>query len=347
MPSTRSVFISKNLKFEDFKRDGFIPILSAVIKILELITLAVFPLALHVILTQSSEKMRYYKFLLSVQITVTTVLNTLVVLTNPIIIFPFKAAYMECVFECDYTMTKIMYLVIVGSILCMATSTALQLAYRIMVTYDDSHILKKLCRPKVFTFITTGVFVVATTVLFTPIAMDPPMGKGLKEILQYDFPAVIPIFEQHEFIMGYLPDHQGPVNFAITSFFAVSVGLIPLAIWLLFLMVRRLKEMKKSLQKHTYKVHAMLSRALYVQVSLTVILLIPLFVCLTAALVFSSVWGKVLLELAKLSISIYSICEVITIMYFITPYREYLKKLFCLKNNRIENHTSSSQRYLS
>uniref|UniRef100_A0A7E4V5H2 G protein-coupled receptor n=1 Tax=Panagrellus redivivus TaxID=6233 RepID=A0A7E4V5H2_PANRE len=168
-------------------------------------------------------------------------------------------AYIDGYVATDYKLTKVVYLLIIGSITNFVTTTTVQLAYRIMVTFDSSHVLFKLCEPKKFILTSMLVFVSMTAFLFTPIAMDKPMGEGLKDLVITDFPALGPVFEKHPYTMGYLPGHEGGIRFANKSFFIASCFMVPMVAMLTILMLKRLIEIKKSLHKQKYNLHAMLS----------------------------------------------------------------------------------------
>uniref|UniRef100_A0A7E4VFB7 G protein-coupled receptor n=1 Tax=Panagrellus redivivus TaxID=6233 RepID=A0A7E4VFB7_PANRE len=320
-----SKIIHANLTTRDFDPLGLNDTLHVVIKVFEIITICFYPFAMFVIWTRSPQKMSYYKYFLCAQITGTTVLNTMLIIGNPQIVFPFLIAYCDGFFVLDYDLTKWIFFATVLSIVVTATTTALQLIYRILITLDPRHPFYRLVAPKVFNALILVVFLCLLAIIFLPFGLDPPTPDIAS--LKNRFPVLVQVFDDHPYVMGYFPDHSGPIRFPITALFIISLFIIPGISFLVFVMIRRLRKMKKSLQKQTYALHAVLCRALFVQTGLTFTLFVPQVIGFMYSLKFGRIEGNIIQLLLILCAAIYSVAEVVCLLYFITPYRKFVANI--------------------
>uniref|UniRef100_A0A7E5A0M9 G protein-coupled receptor n=2 Tax=Panagrellus redivivus TaxID=6233 RepID=A0A7E5A0M9_PANRE len=215
----------------------------------------------------------------------------------------------------------------------IATGQALQFAYRISVTYDDSHWMRKLLATKLsrLYFSMFSLLLVLSSLCLVPVVTNIIDPLQAQQMFVADFPALQALVDQYPSLTGYHPELTNSIFDFILYYGTAFCPALPLiSIISLTLFARRLQRLKRNSILKTHSIHVMLWKALCAQCACFTIFLISPLTVFVYCLYFEVIWGSYVATLSIFVNSFHIIACSLCILWFITPYRNYVKD--CLHN---------------
>uniref|UniRef100_A0A7E4W366 Serpentine receptor class gamma n=1 Tax=Panagrellus redivivus TaxID=6233 RepID=A0A7E4W366_PANRE len=334
MASERERFIAMNLTFADVQPEQVFRITHAFCYTFYLMGFVCYPFAIFIILTKSPKGMGFYKYLIIYQLSSTTLLNITVLLTDPNVLLPFWMGYLNGPIVYDYEITLILYGVILFVLILVFHSTMAQLIYRQFSSFNTESVLRMAIKPPIFITIMVVGLLASVGLLLVPAVMVEPHGTKLQELIP-TYPVLAEVLQKHPFLMGYFPDNAGPIRIAIKVVFIAALTLIPLTGLVILFLMRMLSRLKQKLLRQSYYLHAMLSRALFVQLFLSTVFLMVALDLVIGAIYFQLKSGVICICIAKCLASMHTVFDICAQMYVIKPYRVYIMEKFGLRRRLV------------
>uniref|UniRef100_A0A7E4WC33 Serpentine Receptor, class H n=1 Tax=Panagrellus redivivus TaxID=6233 RepID=A0A7E4WC33_PANRE len=275
--------------------------------------------------------MRVYKHVLILELVGSFTFDVILILFRPVLLWPMRAAITTGILGGQPYSVFIVFGAALSGEAMIVTIQVIQFVYRASATYDNSHWIRRMLTKNVshVYYCYFIMFSVLICIHLAPVLtnIDDPMKS--QALFLADFPALKPLVCEHPFLTGYHPEVSNFTIDAILYYGMVMGSSTPfVCILAIVFFVSRMKLMKTTETQKTYTVHLMLFRALVAQnVFMFVFLALPLTV-FVYCLYFEVLWGSYIATLSLVVISFHIIACCLSILWFIVPYRLFVRKCF-------------------
>uniref|UniRef100_A0A7E4VVM7 Serpentine Receptor, class H n=1 Tax=Panagrellus redivivus TaxID=6233 RepID=A0A7E4VVM7_PANRE len=327
-----------NATIDDIDHPVINKICSIVYALFTVINIAFAIPTLYIIVFKSTRAMGVYKHYLLLEIVCSCFFTIIGFAWQPVFMWPLRAVYGAGIINKNVESSRIVVITYCTTIVCMIVIQSMQAFYQLVVSLHSENFMKKLVKNvyAVYAVFVINVGCIAGTgcILLIPNNNLSPEIMNAKFI--NDIPAMAPFIKSHPSFIGYHPDVTNNIETIITFSLTVNALLPFVVIITSIVFYYIMKRLKRMVSQHTYAVHIMLLRSLFVQLSMQLIfIIIPIILC-SLTLKIEAAWGSYVTTPSLTFASTHLFLEAIGIIYFVKPYRRYFSKTIRTLRRRVQ-----------
>uniref|UniRef100_A0A7E4VPE6 G_PROTEIN_RECEP_F1_2 domain-containing protein n=1 Tax=Panagrellus redivivus TaxID=6233 RepID=A0A7E4VPE6_PANRE len=289
--------------------------------------------------------MGVYKHLLFLEVIMSYVITVISFGWQPVFLCPFRAGYCVGPLCWDRVSNYACFQAFLISALLIVHIHSMKIIYQLAITYRTDTFVKRAMTNVKFIY---GMFIgmVVFSVVLTSAALLPAVLEidphQTSAVFIQDVPALAELIARESTFGGFHPDfNKSSMDLILNIAFSLT-AVCPVLIFIICaLFYYKMRQLQQLVSAATYAVHVMMLRTMMCETVIKVMFVATPCFFFATTIKFELIWGSYTATPAFAVFMMHLFLESLTLLYFIKPYRSYVKWLMLQKSN-LRIHTSDN-----